>query len=83
MEYMVREQFPQQHFLTRFFRSCLGELGVDTESLGLFMKMQKKKPKLYAKESMIRAELRRQEPIQDDTLDEDQEDLLMDPNEGV
>lgn len=39
--------------------------------------------KLYAKESMIRAELRRQEPIQDDTLDEDQEDLLMDPNEGV
>ena len=44
MEYMVHEQFPQQHFLTRFFRSCLGELGVDTESLGLFMKMQKKKP---------------------------------------
>lgn len=39
--------------------------------------------KLYAKESMIRAELRRQEPIQDDTLDEDQEDLLLGPNEGV
>lgn len=32
---------------------------------------------------MIRAELRRQEPIQDDTLDEDQEDLLLGPNEGV